>query len=358
MKILLPIGLSFYVFQSMSYVIDVYKNKITPEHHFGIFALYVSFFPQLVAGPIERARNLIPQFYKKKEWCNEQFISGCKRIIWGLFKKVVIADRLAFFVDAIYANPGDHAGLTLILASYLFLIQIYCDFSGYCDIAVGAARILGFKLSENFNLPYLAPNIQEFWRRWHITLGTWVRDYVFIPLGGASKNLYKRNLSFLFSFFLIGLWHGASWNFVIWGVIHGIYLIVSRLKRSHYKATSLKYEKWSDALYFFRVLITFQLATFAAIFFRANSLTDAFIILKDILLTPFSITQLPTPSILILTIGFVLIEIFQQKAKRLNIIKYYFPKAPLFRYASYVATFFIIILIGVEQKNAFYYFQF
>jgi alginate O-acetyltransferase complex protein AlgI len=270
----LPIGLSFHTFQAMSYTIEVYRGKQKAERHFGLYALYVMFYPQLVAGPIERPQNVLPQFYEVKVFDYQRVVSGLQLIAWGLFKKVVIADRLAIFVNQVYDSPTQHEGLPIIVATIFFSFQIYCDFSGYSDIALGTAEVMGFKLMKNFDRPYFSKNISEFWRRWHISLSTWFRDYLYIPLGGNRVNVYRRYFNLFFVFAMSGLWHGANWNFIIWGALHGIYLIGAILtqKPRDYinKVTGI-----TKIPFLFKTIqasITFALVSFAWIFFRGNYL--------------------------------------------------------------------------------------
>jgi alginate O-acetyltransferase complex protein AlgI len=226
--ILLPVGISFYTFQSLSYTIDVYRGVTPPQRHFGIFALYVSFFPQLVAGPIERSYRLMPQFFQHRGFTQEGFASGLRLMLWGFFMKIVIADRLAIYVDQVYGDPDLYGGTTLLVATYFFAFQIFCDFAGYSAIAIGAARVLGYDLMENFRRPYFATSIREFWGRWHISLSTWFRDYVYVPLGGNRVDTTARWYANLLIVFVVsGLWHGAAWTFVVWGALHGTYLVVS-----------------------------------------------------------------------------------------------------------------------------------
>ena len=229
LNIILPMGISFYTFQAASYTIDVYRGTIKPERHFGIFALFVMFFPQLVAGPIERSENLLPQFYEKHKFDFERIISGLRIMMWGFFKKIVIADRAATAVNAIYNSAQSYSGLYLVIATVLFAFQIYCDFSGYSDIAKGCARVLGFRLMDNFKNPYLSGSIKEFWRRWHISLSTWFMDYIYIPLGGNRAGKLKKYRNLIVTFLISGLWHGANWTFVLWGGIHGIYQVVGQM---------------------------------------------------------------------------------------------------------------------------------
>ncbi|MDQ7026723.1 MAG: MBOAT family O-acyltransferase [Anaerolineae bacterium] len=271
-NLVLPIGISFYTFQSMSYTIDVFRRKMDAEPHLGIMATYVAFFPQLVAGPIERATNLLPQFHVKKLFNEDRAVAGLQQILWGFFKKVVIADRIAIYVNAVYNNVDDHSGWTLIIATFFFAFQIYCDFSGYSDIAIGTAKIMGFDLMQNFRQPYFSQSIREFWTRWHISLSTWFRDYVYYPLGGNRVPLL-RNLSNLLIVFLVsGLWHGAGWTFVIWGALHGAGVVLIVLLR-HFKIEIMSGK--SLLMLVLRVVVTFVFVDFAWIFFRANSFADA-----------------------------------------------------------------------------------
>ena len=277
--VLLPVGISFYTFQTLSYTIDVYRGQLEPERNFGRFAVYVAFFPQLVAGPIERASRLLPQFREEHRFDYGRLMSGLELMAWGFFKKVVIADRLSVYVNQVYNHPGDYPGLPSIVATYLFAFQIYCDFSGYSDIAIGSARVMGFDLMKNFERPYLSRSISEFWRRWHISLSTWFRDYLYIPLGGnrTSKSRWYANV--LIVFVVSGLWHGANWTFVVWGALHGVYLVAAlvtaQLRRRVVSAMGLR-PRWHRAL---QVGITFHLVLLSWVFFRANSVSDAFTLL-------------------------------------------------------------------------------
>ncbi|MDB5097070.1 MAG: poly(beta-D-mannuronate) O-acetylase [Cyanobacteria bacterium RYN_339] len=274
--ILLPIGLSFHVFQSLSYTIEVYRGNQAPERHLGIFALYVMFYPQLVAGPIERPQNLLYQFREPHAFDAERVGAGLKRMLWGLVKKVVIADRLAMVVNAVYAQPTQYHGLPLLLATVFFTFQIYCDFSGYSDIALGAAEVMGFRLMENFKQPYGARSVAEFWTRWHVSLSTWFRDYLYIPLGGNRVPPWRWALNILAVFMVSGLWHGANWTFVVWGGLHGGYLVVERACQSLWPVSV----RLPAAV---GTCITFALVAFAWIFFRAPSLEAAWYIAGHLL---------------------------------------------------------------------------
>src|SRR4030043_677103 len=227
LSLILPIGLSFHTFQSLSYVIEVYRKNYKAEHHFGIYALYVMFYPQLVAGPIERPGNLIHQFYEKHIFDYQRVIDGLKLMLWGFFKKVVIADKLALVVNKVYSDPTQYTGLPLIAAAISFAIQVYCDFSGYSDIAIGSAQVMGFRLRDNFDRPLFSASVAEFWRRWHISLMSWFRDYVYIPLGGNRVSRGRRYFNLFFTFSLSGLWDGANWGMVLWGSFNGLYVILS-----------------------------------------------------------------------------------------------------------------------------------
>ncbi len=274
---ILPIGLSFHTFQAMSYTIEVYRGNQKAEKHFGLYALYVMFYPQLVAGPIERPQNVLHQFYEKKSFDYQRVTSGLKLMAWGLFKKVVIADRLTLFVDKVYNTPTQYEGVPIIVATIFFTFQIYCDFSGYSDIALGSAEVMGFKLMKNFDRPYFSKSISEFWRRWHISLSTWFRDYLYIPLGGNRVSKTRQNFNQFFVFAVSGLWHGANWNFIIWGALHGFYLIFARITKKprvyFNKITGL--EKVPFLLKSLQAFTTFCLVAFAWIFFRGNYLEQS-----------------------------------------------------------------------------------
>lgn len=283
--VVLPIGLSFHTFQSMSYTIEVYRGNQPAERHFGIYALYVLFYPQLVAGPIERPQNILPQLWTFPPFDWVRVRSGLMMMAWGMFKKVVIADRLALVVDPTYANLSTMNGSTLTLAAVFYSFQIYCDFSGYSDIAIGAGKVMGIRMMENFNTPYLASSISDFWRRWHISLSTWFRDYVYIPLGGNRISPVRTWVNTLLVFGLSGLWHGASWKFVVWGALHGFYLVMEQVfsrpnPRIAQPVADYQLSGWPGKLA--RQLITFALVTLTWIFFRASSLADAQLVLSRI----------------------------------------------------------------------------
>lgn len=275
--IMLPVGISFYTFQTASYVIDIYRGDIRAERHFGYYALFVSFFPQLVAGPIERPNDLLPQLKGKKESWDIEYIPAFRIMLVGFFKKIAIADIVGIFVNNTYNNLADATGLSVLLATVLFSFQIYCDFSGYSDIAVGCAKLFGVNLTENFESPYRSKSIKEFWNRWHISLSRWLRDYVYFPLGGSRVKKWRWCLNILIVFFISGLWHGASYNFVIWGVLHAIFQIVGALTLKYRNAAwrKMKVDPSGKAVSVVRTCVTFILVSFTWIFFRANTFPDA-----------------------------------------------------------------------------------
>jgi alginate O-acetyltransferase complex protein AlgI len=282
LTMLLPIGLSFHTFQAMSYTIEVYYGRQKAERHFGIYSLYVMFYPQLVAGPIERPQNVLPQFHEQHRWDWELAKSGLMQMAFGLFKKVVIADRLALAVDGAYNHVGAQNSTTLLVTTIFYAFQIYCDFSGYSDIGIGAARVMGYDLMKNFDQPYTARSIGEFWRRWHISLSTWFRDYLYIPLGGNRVKYSRRLFNVLLVFLVSGFWHGASWNFIIWGGLHGFYQIIAQLWNRAFPLREAVERTWYKHVW--DVLITFALVDFAWIFFRAKGGHDALLVIKKLLL--------------------------------------------------------------------------
>lgn len=344
----LPIGLSFHTFQAMSYTIEVYRRKQKPERDFIIYSLYVMFYPQLVAGPIERPQNMLPQFhtYFKYNW--EKMKSGLMLILWGLFKKVVISNRLAIMVDYCYDNPTEHSGLTLLFATIFYSFQIYCDFSGYSDIAIGAARTMGFKLMRNFDVPYLSKSVAEFWRRWHISLSSWFKDYLYIPMGGSRVAEWKIYRNIAVVFLVSGLWHGAAWTFVIWGGLHAFFQLAARFRDNNLK---IKLPK-NDVL---SIISTFLLVTLAWVFFRARGLHNAKIILTKILsfdffngyTLPFSFNEFIFSWLLI--IGLFLKDIYANEINTKN--------TPAF-YAKFAGMAMMIYMFGVFSGEQFIYFQF
>jgi D-alanyl-lipoteichoic acid acyltransferase DltB (MBOAT superfamily) len=288
-NLMLPLGISYFTFQTMGYILDVYRGALRAERHAGLYALFISFFPHITAGPIARANQLLPQFREVHRPDYELVVSGLQRMAWGFFKKLVIAERLAFVVNRIYGDPTSYTGTALILATYAFAFQIYCDFSGYADIAIGAARVMGFKLPENFQQPYYAQSIPEFWRRWHITLYSWLRDYLFYPLSRAlkrsrlaSNSLLAVAFPSLLTMLASGLWHGTGWTFLVWGALHGVFMVSSLLWSQANLSPRLPFSLHPQVVSGFRIFVTFHLVCFAWIFFRAGSISDAWYIIQHL----------------------------------------------------------------------------
>lgn len=352
LAILLPIGLSFHTFQAMSYTIEVYRGNQLPEKHFGIYALYVMFFPQLVAGPIERPQNLLHQFYEKKKLNIDKITSGLKLISWGLFKKLVIADRLSPIVDQVYNNPNDYSGFKIIIATIFFAEQIYCDFSGYSDIAIGSARVLGFDLMKNFRNPYFSISVSEFWSRWHISLSTWFRDYLYIPLGGNRVNFSRLVFNLLLTFLLSGLWHGANWTFVIWGLLNGTFISIEIILKKIF----IKHHNFSLPN-FIKYIITITEICFTWLFFRSNNLNDAGILIKNIFRYDkgLELNNLYVGMGLLFIIILELIQFFDEKYKLLSRVKELPYPLRIVAYAIFIS---ILLNFGIFNKSQFIYFQF
>ena len=363
LKILLPIGLSFHTFQAMSYTLEVYRGNQAAERHFGIYALYVMFYPQLVAGPIERPQNLLHQFREQHHFDADNFYIGFKHMLWGMFKKVVIADRLAILVNQVYNHPHEHNATMLVIASLFFAIQIYCDFSGYSSIAIGAARTMGFTLMQNFDNPYSARSINEFWKRWHISLSTWFKDYLYISLGGNRVSVPRWYLNLFIVFMVSGFWHGANWTFIVWGALHGIYLISALLFKKPLAAATTFFQRmgltWLNN--FLQVIVTFGLVCFAWIFFRANSLADAGYIIKTIFSAKWGGLQneeLFSKFSYALALGLIALLFFAENkitSKLLNARLNENIRLDI-AYSTIVLT--MIFLLGVFQQLSFIYFQF
>ena len=359
LNIILPVGISFYTFQTMSYTIDVYRRKFEPTSDIITFAAFVSFFPQLVAGPIERARQLLPQFYSKRIFSYPQSVDGMRQILWGLFKKVVIADNCAEYVNLIFNNSPEYSGSTLLLGGVLFALQIYGDFSGYSDIAIGTARLFGFDLMRNFAFPYFSRDIAEFWRRWHISLSTWFRDYVYIPLGGSRGGTALKIRNVFIIFIVSGFWHGANWTFIVWGALNALYFIPLLLTRNNRRNMEIvaKGKIFPSFKEFVLMLLTFGLTVLAWIFFRAESLTQAIHYISGIFTSSlFSFPEVWPAITLWLILIFMLIEWLgreEQYALAALGLKW---KRPV-RYAMYFAiTLSLFWFGGTEQQ--FIYFQF
>lgn len=357
LNIILPVGISFYTFQTLSYTIDIYRRKIEPVGDGVAFFAFVSFFPQLVAGPIERAKNLLPQFLGARTFEYEKGTDGMRQILWGLFKKIVIADTCARQVDAIFLNYDHLSGSVLLLGAIYFAFQIYGDFSGYSDIAIGTARLLGFDLMRNFAYPYFSRDIAEFWRRWHISLSTWFRDYVYIPLGGSygSKSTRVRNI--LITFTTSGLWHGANWTFVAWGFLNGLYYLPGMLldkKREKHTSIVAQNKPLPTPREFVQMLSTFSLTVFAWIFFRSETIGDAVIYIRRLFST--SLFEVPQTqlSILPLILMLVLVEWVQRDKQHVLQIGNLWAS---FRWPLYYGLI-VSIIFFFSGKSAFIYFQF
>jgi D-alanyl-lipoteichoic acid acyltransferase DltB (MBOAT superfamily) len=374
LELVLPLGISFYTFLVLGYSVDVYNRRVKAERNIGIYALFVSFFPMLAAGPIERGRNMLPQFVRSHTFDYERIVNGLIRIAWGFFKKLVIADRLALLVNTVYDNPNQFTGNPLILATYAFAIQIYCDFSAYSDIAIGVARILGYNLMENFQQPYYSRSIPDFWRKWHISLSTWFRDYIFFPL---RRSLLRRNKSQpghlssliippMITMLLSGLWHGAAWTFVIWGGLHGL-LIVLDILWDQYLKTKIRFIQLPKPLETgLRIFLTFNLLCFTWIFFRANSLADTLYIINNLFVN-LSFSSFGIGSIipggryelLIVVCAITLMEIIHLQQIRNFDLRAYANRLPIWmRWAAYYALVLAILMFGVFGLTEFIYIQF
>lgn len=364
LHIILPIGLSFHTFQSLSYVVEVYRGNQKAERRFVTYATYVMFFPQLVAGPIERPQNLLHQFYEKHDFDYERITAGLKRMAWGFFKKLVVADRLALYVNDVYAAPQNFTGLQLTIATFFFAYQIYCDFSGYSDIAIGAAQVLGFRLMENFRTPYYSKSISEFWHRWHISLSTWFRDYVYFPLGGSRRGLPRWVIAILITFAVSGLWHGANWTYVVWGALNGIYLLIGRATKSGRDRIlgAIGLQEKTFGRQAMMLGSTFLLTSIGWIVFRARSITDAWYVLTH-LTRGWNFQQIGTEQFLLrqmpVAVGSVILlemaQLLQEKVAVPAVVRR-IPMVP--RWAMYAAFVLTVVMFGIYRKTQFIYFQF
>jgi len=358
LNIILPVGISFYTFQTLSYTIDVYRKKLEPTNDMIAFFTFVAFFPQLVAGPIERAVNLLPQFYKKRKFDIIRAANGMKQILWGLFKKVIIADNCAIYVDDIFSNYEIYPGSTLLLGAFFFAFQIYGDFSGYSDIAIGTARLFGFDLMRNFAYPYFSRDIAEFWRRWHISLSSWFRDYVYIPIGGSRGNEFLKIRNVIIIFVVSGFWHGANWTFVIWGLLNGLYflpLMLLKVNRSNLGivAEGKLFPTFKETG---QMLITFFITLIAWIFFRAENVGQAFSYIKNLFSESLFVLpnreQMMFLPVVLLFIAFEWVKRDKQHALEIN-------KLPVFiRWSVYLIFGFVVLLSFGNNPNSFIYFQF
>jgi len=380
LNVVLPVGISFYTFQTLAYSIDVYRGRQEPERHLGIFALYVSFFPQLVAGPIERAQNLLPQFKATHSFDYGRVRNGLMLMLWGLFKKVVIADRLALYVDGIYNTPGEASSLQLLVATYFFAFQIYCDFSGYSDIAIGTAQVMGYDLMENFRRPYFSKSIREFWKRWHISLSSWFQDYLYIPLGGNRVVKWRWYFNLFIVFLISGLWHGAAWTFVVWGALHGGYLIVSlltkRWREQLWTAVSRQFQPQQSyamqGIYFplkvstlrkwTSILVTFHLVLLAWVFFRANTVQEAFYIVERLFTGSYTLARLTGAlgryEFFLALVSIAALECMHVLTRRSDMRSLLADRPAWIRYPAYVCLLISILIFGEFGAQEFIYFQF
>ncbi len=361
LNIILPVGISFYTFQTLSYSIDVYRRKLEPTKNFMAFAAYVSFFPQLVAGPIERATNLLPQFFKSRTFDYTKAVDGSKQILWGFFKKMVIADNCAEYANQIFSNSDSLPGSTLLLGAFFFAFQIYGDFSGYSDIAIGTARLFGFNLMKNFAFPYFSRDIAEFWRRWHISLSTWFRDYLYIPLGGSKGGNWMKIRNTIIIFVVSGFWHGANWTFIVWGFLNALYFIPLLLrKKNRVNMEVVAYQSiFPSFKELIQILFTFFLTLIAWVFFRAENVGHAFSYLNEL----FSASLFTFPVInklavfpMLFTLIFIVVEWIGRR-EEYAIQKIASTKPRWIRWSFYYAiAFSVIALMG--QAETFIYFQF
>lgn len=363
LNIILPVGISFYTFQTLSYTIDVYRRKLEPTKDIVSFFAFVSFFPQLVAGPIERATNLLPQFYKKRIFEYDKAVDGMRQILWGLFKKVVIADNCAELTNMIFENYTDMNASTLVFGAIFFTFQIYGDFSGYSDIAIGTSRLFGFNLMQNFAFPYFSRDIAEFWRRWHISLSTWFRDYVYIPLGGSRGGTFMKVRNTFIIFIVSGFWHGANWTFIVWGLLNAIYFLPLLLTNNNRRNLNVVAEGkiLPTIKEFFQMALTFGLTVFAWIFFRAENLTQALDYIGRIFSS--SILEYPDNSVhggrelVLLIVIFMIVEWFGRKYQY-GIFNIVFVENHLIRVLLYILLILISYYMGNFNENVFIYFQF
>ncbi|MFV0329278.1 MAG: MBOAT family O-acyltransferase [Dysgonomonas sp.] len=360
LSIILPLGISFYTFHGLSYVLDVYNKKINPTASFIDYSIFISFFPLLIAGPIERATHLLPQIEKSRIFNYSKTIDGLKQILWGLFKKIVIADSCASLVNPIFAGQEPYYGSTYLLGAILFSIQIYADFSGYSDMAIGIARLLGFDILNNFRYPYFSRNIAEFWRRWHISLTSWFRDYLYIPLGGSRNGIYKTVRNIFIIFLISGLWHGANWTFLFWGLLNAFYILPSILWKTNrnYIDIVAKDRGMPRIKETLQIALTFSLATFSWIFFRCETLEDAFVYINNIFSsTLFTKPDLFSGNIILIILLFFIIEWIGRR-DRYAIENIGIRWKTHYRWMMYYAIIIFILYFSNGDQQQFIYFQF
>jgi D-alanyl-lipoteichoic acid acyltransferase DltB (MBOAT superfamily) len=365
LEVLLPVGISFYTFQTLSYTIDVYRGARKPEKHLGYFALYVAFFPQLVAGPIERSTRLLPQFFIKHRFDFDRVRSGLLLMGWGFFKKLVIADRLGIYVNEVYSNPFDYQGLPIVVAMYFFAFQIFCDFSGYSDIAIGSARVLGYDVMKNFDMPFATRTVGEFWNRWHISLSSWFRDYVYIPLGGNRVSRTRWLANIMVVFVLSGLWHGANWTFLFWGFLHGCFVLIGTLtKEARKRLTDRLFPgKWQALHSRIQIVITYHLFALSMVFFGANTFTEAVALFHRMpqnfsFADPAVFRPLgPIPFVASIA-SIVFMEVVHAVRRRGPVTERLVASPLPVRWAAYCAVGFGILIFGSFTSEEFVYFQF
>ena len=365
LKLIMPVGISFYTFMAVGYLVDVYRGKAEPVRHFGKYAIFVSFFPNVSSGPIERAGHFIPQIDKEKSFDYDSVVYGARLLMLGMIKKIVIADMMVKYVDAVFNKVPEHSGICFAWATLLYTFEIYCDFSGYSDMAIGVARMLGFELTGNFRQPYLASSIKEFWGRWHISLSTWFRDYVYIPLGGNRCKKARRDLNLLITFLLSGLWHGASWTFVLWGGIHGVAQIIENRIKEAIGLTREKEKNLSRPVKLLLTILTFCIVSYAWMFFRANSISEALYIVRG-MFTSFNLKDamaqmtMSTKSVIKTTVAIVLLMIYDHFNEKGDLLlKMNKMKAPV-RWVIYIASAILVIALKTHNTEVqeFIYFKF
>jgi D-alanyl-lipoteichoic acid acyltransferase DltB (MBOAT superfamily) len=359
LQVILPVGISFYTFHGLSYVVDIYYNRIEPSRNFVNYAVFVSFFPLLVAGPIERATHLLPQIEKKRIFNYSQAVDGLRQILWGLFKKVVIADNCAFYANMIFNDSADQSGSTLLVGAFFFTIQIYGDFSGYSDIALGTARLFGIELLRNFNYPYFSRDIAEFWRRWHISLSSWFKDYLYIPLGGSKGGKWMQVRNTFIIFIVSGFWHGANWTFIAWGFLNALYFLPLLLTNNNRNNLSIVAENsaFPSLKEWLQMGVTFFLTMIAWIFFRSESITQALSICKEIFSTSLVTMPSQRPLFMFLAIGFFFLLEWMGRRNRFALESLLLQKPRVLRWGFYYVLM-IAILLFAGKEQTFIYFQF
>ena len=365
LNLIMPVGISFYTFMAVGYIVDVYKGKTSAVRHFGKYAIFVSFFPNISSGPIERASHFIPQIDKEKSFDYDSVVYGARLLLLGLIKKIVIADMMAKYVDEVFNKVPEHYGICFAWATLLYTFQIYCDFSGYSDMAIGVARMLGFDLLSNFRQPYLSSSIKEFWGRWHMSLSTWFRDYVYIPLGGNRCSKFRRDLNLLITFLCSGLWHGASWTFVLWGGIHGVCQIIENRIKEAIDPAGKKEKDLTKPVKVLLTLLTFCIVSYAWMFFRANSISEALYIVRS-MFTDFNLQDamaqmtMSGKSVIKTTAAIVLLIIYDVFNERKDLLKEMNRLGAPVRFAIYVISAIVVIALKVNNQFAqeFIYFKF